>query len=478
MDDLTQRALDTAVQQGASFADVRIVRRAEEGIAVKSGRVEAVALGESEGFGIRALVDGAWGFAASNRLDAAEADRVAAEAVRIARASALAHRRPVELDDRPPARGSYRTPLQEDPFTLPMERKVADLLAADAAMRGVQGVAFSEARYDAQREWKTYAASDGSLVEQELTHVTAGIEANAVDGDELQRRSYPDSGQAAGYEWVRGLDLAGNAERVASEAVELLSAPQCPSMRTTIVLHPSQLYMQVHESCGHPTELDRVFGTEASYAGTSFLTTDKLGSFRYGSELIDIVADATAPGGMGTFGWDDEGVAAQRVPLIQGGVLVGYLSSRETAPRIGRRSGGAMRADGWNRLPLIRMTNINLLPREGMSLEDIVADTDEGLYLETNRSWSIDDRRLNFQFATEVGREIKGGKLGRLVKNPTYTGITYEFWRSCDAVADARSYVLYGTPNCGKGEPGQTGHVGHGASGARFRDVQVGVGKW
>ncbi|MGZ6345181.1 MAG: TldD/PmbA family protein [Candidatus Limnocylindrales bacterium] len=478
MHDLSQRALDTAVQRGAAFADVRLVRRAEEAIAVKSGRVEAVSLGESEGFGVRVLVDGAWGFAASNRLTAEEADRVAAEAVRIARASATALRERVRLDDRPAARGSYRTPVLEDPFALPIEEKVDDLLAADAVMRAVPGIAFSEARYDALREWKTYAASDGSLVEQELTHVGAGIEANAVKGDELQRRSYPDSAQAAGYEWVRGLDLAGNGERLASQAVELLAAPQCPPMRTTVVLDPSQLYMQIHESCGHPCEIDRVFRTEASYAGTSFLTTDKLGSFHYGSDLIDIVADATVPGGLGTFGWDDEGVAAQRVPLIEAGVLAGYLSSRETAPRIGRQSGGAMRADGWNRLPLIRMTNINLLPRPGMSLDDIVADTDDGLYLATNRSWSIDDRRLNFQFATEVGYEIKGGKLGRLFKNPTYTGITYEFWRSCDAVADERSYVLYGTPNCGKGEPGQVGHVGHGASGARFRDVQVGVGKW
>jgi TldD protein len=222
-----------------------------------------------------------------------------------------------------------------------------------------------------------------------------------------------------------------------------------------------------------------VFGTEASYAGTSFLTTDKLDEgFRYGSDLVDIVADATAPGGMGTFGWDDEGVVAQAVPLVQNGIFVGYLSSRETAPRIGRRSTGAMRADGWNRIPLIRMTNINLLPKPGMSLGDIVTDTDDGLYLASNRSWSIDDRRLNFQFATEVAYEIKGGKKGRLFKNPTYTGITYEFWRSCDAVGDESGYVMLGTPNCGKGEPGQTGHVGHAVPGARFRNVQVGVGKW
>ncbi len=482
MRDLTDRALSTATVRGATYADVRIVRRLEESIAIKTGRVEGVASGETEGFGIRVLVDGAWGFASSLHLETDELDRVAAQAVRIARASATALRRPVVLDDRPAAHGTYATPLVEDPFAIPLERKIGDLLEADRAATRVRGVAYTESSYGAQREWKTFAASDGSYTEQEITHVGAAVEANAIEGDEHQRRSYPDAGggwSAGGYENIRALDLAGHAEALAEEAVELLSAPQCPSGRFTVVLDPSQLYLQVHESCGHPTELDRVFGTEASYAGTSFLTTDKLDQgFRYGSDLIDIVADATAPGGMGTFGWDDEGVAAQAVPLVKAGIFVGYLSSRETAPRIGRRSGGAMRADGWNRIPLIRMTNVNLLPKPGMSLDEIVQDTDEGLYLSSNRSWSIDDRRLNFQFATEVAREIKGGKLGRLYKNPTYTGITYEFWRSCDAVGDERSFRMLGTPNCGKGEPGQGGHVGHAVSGARFRNVQIGVGKW
>ena len=479
MRDLTDRALDTATARGASYADVRVVRGLSESISIKSGRVEGVASGETEGFGIRVLVDGAWGFASSHSLETAEIDRVAAEAVQIARASATALRRPVVLDDRPPAHGTYETPFVEDPFAVSLESKIADLLSADGAMNRVKGIAYTESLYAAQREWKTFAASDGSFTEQTITHVGSGLEANAVEGDEHQRRSWPDNGggwQAAGYEYVRSLDLIGHAEEYAEEAVALLSAPLCPPGRRTIILDPSQLYMQIHESCGHPTELDRVYGTEASYAGTSFLTTDKLDSgFRYGSDLVTIVADATAAGGMGTFGWDDEGVAAQAVPLIKEGILSGYLTSRETAPRIGRRSCGAMRADGWNRIPLIRMTNINLLPVPGMSLDDIVADTDDGLYLAQCRSWSIDDRRLNFQFATEVGYEIKGGKKGRLVKNPTYTGITYELWRSCDAVGDASSYRMLGTPNCGKGEPGQVGHIGHAVSGARFRDVQVGV---
>ena len=407
---------------------------------------------------------------------------MAAEAVRIARASATAKRRAVVLDDRPPAHGHATGRPYVDRPVRGLGRGQGRAPARGRADhgRGPRASPSPRRRYSAQREWKSFAASDGSETDQEITHVVAALEANAVDGDELQRRSLPGLGP--------GSRLGVGASGSTSSATPRASRPRrSPSSRRRsasrgagpIILDPSQLYMQVHESCGHPTELDRVFGTEASYAGTSFLTTDKLADgFRYGSDLVTIVADATSPGGMGTFGWDDEGVAAQRVPLVQDGILAGYLTSRETAPRIGRQSGGAMRADGWDRIPLIRMTNINLLPREGMSLADIVADTDDGLYLASNRSWSIDDRRLNFQFATEVAYEIKGGKLGGLVKNPTYTGITYEFWRSCDAVADASSYVLFGTPNCGKGEPGQIGHVGHGASGARFRDVQVGVGKW
>jgi TldD protein len=482
MKDLTDRALDTAAQLGATYADVRVVRRRDESISVKSGRVEGVAMGESDGFGVRVLVDGAWGFAASDTFELDEADRVGALAVRIAKASATALRNRVELDARPVATGTFETPAAEDPFKIPLEAKISDLVAADRAAGRVKGVSFTESTYAAHREWKTFAATDGSFTEQVITQVGAAVEANAIEGDEHQRRSYPDSGggyQAGGYEYVRSLDLLGHAEQVGEEAVALLSAPQCPPGNRTLVLDPSMLYLQLHESCGHPTELDRVFGTEASYAGTSFLTPDKLESgFMYGSELVTIVADATAAGGLGTFGWDDEGVAAQAVPLIQNGKFVGYQSSRETAPRVGRQSSGGMRADGWNRIPLIRMTNVNMLPVPGMSLDEIVADTDDGLYLANNRSWSIDDRRLNFQFATEVAYEIKGGKKGRLFKNCTYTGITYEFWRSCDAVGDARSFVMLGTPNCGKGEPSQTARVGHAVPGARFRNVQVGVGKW
>ena len=479
MSDLARRALDTATKLGAVYADVRVVKRRDQNVNVKSGRVEGVSLGETEGFGVRVLVDGAWGFASSGHMNGPEADRIAGLAVRIARASARHSHEPVRLDDRPPAVGSYQTPLEEDPFDVPVDRTVDLLLEAERAMAAVAGTTTTSAGYRAFREWKDLFATDGSRTEQVMTHVGASLEVNAANSDDVQRRCYPESGgyRAAGYEHVRSLDLTGRAPALAEEAVELLSAPVLPPGRRTVILHPSQLYLQIHESCGHPTELDRVFGTEAAYAGTSFLTTDKLDAdFAYGSDQVTIVADATTPGGLGTFGWDDEGVAAQKVPLIDKGIFTGYLSSRETAPRIGRHSGGAMRADGWNRLPLIRMTNINLEPRPGMSFEDIIADTEDGLLFESNRSWSIDDRRLNFQFGVEVAREIKGGQLGRLYRNATYTGITPRFWGSCDAVADERSWQLVGVTNCGKGQPGQGMHVGHGSSGARFRDVEVGVG--
>jgi TldD protein len=232
--------------------------------------------------------------------------------------------------------------------------------------------------------------------------------------------------------------------------------------------------LQVHESCGHPAELDRVFGTEAAYAGKSFLTVEKLGRFPFGSSVVNLSADAVRPGGLGTYGWDDEGVPAGSTPLVTAGRFVGYLTSRETASVLGLPSNGSMRASGWNRLPLVRMANVSLEPGE-WALADLIADTDHGLFLETNRSWSIDDRRYNFQFGTELGYEIKGGKLGRLLRNCTYTGTTPQFWNSCDAVCNARHWSLWGTPNCGKGQPSQVIHTGHGAAPARFRNVRVGV---
>jgi TldD protein len=234
--------------------------------------------------------------------------------------------------------------------------------------------------------------------------------------------------------------------------------------------------LQIHESCGHPTELDRVFGTEAAFAGRSFLTTEKRNQLRYGSDIVNLTADSVRPTGLGTFGWDDEGVPASSCPLVRNGLFEGYLMSRETAATLGLSSNGCMRAEGWNRIPLIRMTNVSLEPGN-WNLDDIIADTDDGIWMETNRSWSIDDMRLNFQFGTEIGYEIKNGKRGRLLRNCTYGGMTPEFWNSCDAIANANHWKIWGTPNCGKGEPMQMMGTGHGASPARFRNVRIGVAR-
>jgi TldD protein len=482
VNDLIERALDAAQRGGASYADVRVVERETEQLTVKNGALEAAASNVSAGFGVRVLVDGAWGFSSSSETADGDADRVASEALAIARASRLAQREPVQLDDTAPQIGSYRTPYEEDPFAVSLDDKLRILFDADAAMGRADGIRVREGNLVAGRERKTFASTEGARLEQEIVEAGGGIEVTAVSETEMQQRSYPNSfgGQAVtgGFEAVRALDLAGNGERIAEEAVALLDAPQCPSGEMTVILDSTQVALQVHESCGHPTELDRVFGTEASFAGTSFLTTDKLDSLRYGSDLVSIDADATAPGGLGTFGWDDEGVPAQRVPLVEAGTLVGYLTSRETAPKIGRRSMGSARAWSWNRIPLIRMTNINLRPGDAGSLDDLIADTREGIFMSINKSWSIDDRRLNFQFGDQAAWLIRNGKLTQLVKNATYTGITPEFWGSCDAICSPDEWTLWGLPNCGKGEPMQVGHVGHGAAPARFRNVKVGVGRW
>ena len=478
MKDLAERALNVAQVHGASYADVRVVRREEQSIAVKNGVVGELTQDEDRGFGVRVIADGAWGFASSSLLTLPEVERVAALAVSIARASALVGGQAVDLGAGEVHRGSYHTDVEKDPFAVSLEDKLALLLAADEAMRRIDGIRVSEANLAFVRETKLFASTEGSLVQQVIVESGGGLEATAVGEGEVQKRSYPNSfGRhqgTAGYGFVEALDLAGNAEATAEEAVALLTAPMCPSGTMTLVIGGSQLALQVHESCGHPTELDRVFGSEASYAGTSFLTPEKLGILRYGSPLVNLSADAAIPGGLGTFGYDDEGVPAQRAPLVREGIFVGYLTSRETAARLGQRSNGTMRADGWNRIPIIRMTNINLEPGT-WTFADLLADTGEGLFVDVNKSWSIDDRRLNFQFGTEVAYEIKNGRLGQLYRNATYTGITPQFWGSCDAICGPEEWRLWGTPNCGKGQPPQTAHVGHGTAPARFRNVQVGV---
>jgi TldD protein len=481
MDTLANLALETAAARGASYAEARLVLERRRELTTKNGEVGALVEAESLGIGIRVIARGAWGFASTDRLTREGVAACAAQAVAIAKASALAKRADAVLAPEDAYVDTWQSPFVKDPFRIPVERQLALLLAADAEMRKVKGLTLAEGSMTFRRTEQFFASLAGSRIHQVRMQSGAGIVATSFADGEIQKRSYPNSfgGQHAlgGYELVESFDLVGQAPRVAEEAVALHRAAQCPEGVRTVILDSSQLGLQIHESIGHPIELDRVLGQEANFAGMSFLTLEKLRTLRYGSEIVNVVADARlAHGpGLGTFGYDDEGVPAQCTRIITDGLFTGYLTSRETAAAVGEaRSGGTMRAESWNRLPIIRMTNVSLLPGSG-SPDDIVASTDDGIWMETNRSWSIDDRRYHFQFSTEIGWEIKGGKRTRMLKNPSYSGITTEFWNSCDAIAGRDHWVLWGTPNCGKGQPMQTMGTGHGASPARFRNVRVGV---
>lgn len=473
--------MDTAQARGASYADVRVIDVRQRYLSTKNGQASQVRDSQSLGLGIRVIVDGSWGFASTQSLSRSSVDAVADSAVGIARASALCKKRDVKLAPETRAVGHWEAPCRLDPFAIPVSTCLDLMLKVDAELRRTPGITLAEAAMDFRHIDQIFLSSEGSDIRQVKTQTGAGFVATSFAGEQIQRRSYPNSFggqyQTRGYELVEELDLLGHAPEIAEQAATLHRCEQCPAGVRDVILGGSQVGLQIHESIGHPVELDRVLGDEANYAGMSFLTLDKLGELKYASNAVTVVADATESHGpgLGTFAYDDEGVGAQRTIIIQNGLFTGYLTSRESAASIGQeRSSGAMRADGWNRIQLIRMTNVSLLPGQG-SLEDLIADTDDGLYMETNRSWSIDDRRYNFQFGTEIGWEIQHGRRTRMLKNPSYGGITTDFWNACDAVCGPEEWVLWGTPNCGKGQPSQTMGTGHGASPARFRKIQVGV---
>ena len=481
MNDWAHIAVGTALVRGATYADARVMDIRQRDISTKNGAVGTVVESESLGIGVRVIASGAWGFAATDRLTREGVQACAAEAVAIAKASALAKTHNVVLAAELAHVDTWQSPFIKDPFRIPVERQIDLLLAADKEMRRVKGVTLAEGSMSFRRIEQFFASSIGSAIHQVKMLSGAGIVATSFAEKEIQKRSYPNSfgGQhmESGYELVESLDLPGNAQRVGEEAVALHSALQCPEGASTIILESAQLGLQIHESIGHPIELDRVLGQEANFAGMSFLTVDKLRKLRYGSEIVNVVADARLEHGpgLGTFGYDDEGVPAQCTPIISNGLFTGYLSNRESAAEIGeKRSSGTMRTESWNRLPIIRMTNVSLQPGT-WKYDDLIADTDDAILMETNRSWSIDDRRYQFQFSTEIGWEIKGGKKGRMIKNPSYSGITTEFWNSCDAICSREFWTLWGTPNCGKGQPQQTMGTGHGAAPSRFRNVKIGV---
>jgi TldD protein len=480
---LAERALGL-VPSAATYADVRVIRRRHDGLHVEGESVDQVLTEESEGIGLRVLLDGQWGFACTARLG--DLDAIVRRAVDQAHA-AHGLGPPISLAPAPVVQAVYFTPLVRDPFSVSIVEKVDLLLAAaDAMCRGGGPRTVAEASMDFFRDEKVFANTEGSRVEQSITESGAGLMATASDGSDVQRRSYPQGvprairGQrgdfaTAGYEHVERMDLLSAASRVGEEALALLHSQACPVTSTTLIVGGAQMAQLVHECIGHPSELDRALGGEASLAGGTFLEVAQRGTLRFGSDLVNMAADATLAGGLGSFAYDDEGVAAQRTPLVEQGVFVGYMSSRESAARLGVASTGAARADGWGRVPLVRMTNVSLEPGH-TDLEEMVAGIDDGIFMDMNRSLSIDDLRLSFSMGCEIGWEIKRGRLGRLLKNCSFRGITPQFWAKCDAVASQSSYRLYGIPSCNKGEPLQVAHIGHGTVPARFRDVSVGAG--
>jgi len=474
--DLGLKAIDLASKLGATYSDIRIGEVHDQRIQVKDGSVFVAQTVRTKGFGVRTLIDGAWGFAGSIDLKKDEVEEVTRKAIKIARASARVKKRDVELVPSKPVTGHYETPVKKDPFKIGMEDVIELLMQAERTVSEQSPlIKTSSASFRAYQDKKLLLTSEGAKIDQKIKWCGGLMECVALRSGETQPRRYPDRrGRycAAGYEHFKSLDFPSEAERLGKEAVSLLDAEKLSERNTNLIIRHDQVVIQIHESCGHPTELDRALGTEADLAGTSFLTPERLGDFTYGSEVVNIVADPTAPNGMGTFGYDDDGVPAKKTYLIRKGKLVNFQSSRETAAVLGlEESSGNSRAVYPFDLPLVRMTNINLLPGE-WEWEEIVEDTKEGVLLTQNKSHSIDDRRLNFQFGTEIGWEIKNGSMERMLKNCVYTGITPDFWGNCDAISHD-DWLMDGTSTCGKGVPGQTMYVGHGASTARFKNVRV-----
>jgi TldD protein len=472
-------ALEEATKKGASYADIRISEILNEILTVKNGEPEAVNLLQTKGFGVRVISDGAWGFAGSIDINKEEIIKTVEKAVSIAKASAMLKNKEATLVREETREDQYSSSFQKDPFKVPVEEKLDVLVQAGRILKEQSPlIKAAYAYYRGFRENKLFMSTEGAKISQQITWCGGGLSAIAVKNGEMQTRSYPASfggnNATSGYEFFESFALVDHAKETGQELLRLFDAEKCPSGEIDLILTGDQLALQIHESCGHPTELDRVLGMEADYAGTSFLTPEKLGNFRYGSEKVNMVADATVSHGLGSFGYDDEGTRAKKVYLVKEGLFVGYQSSRETAVELnlGESSGG-MRADSPLALPLIRMTNINLLPGDWKA-GDVVGDTKDGVLLMTNRSWSIDDRRVNFQFGTEIGWRIRNGSRENMVKNPTYMGVTPQFWGSCDAVSKD-DWTMHGVPNCGKGVPGQVMYVGHGCGTARFRKVRVGL---
>ena len=472
-----EAALAQAAALGASYADIRINRYRRESIATRERQVQNVSRSTSYGLGLRVLVNGAWGFAATNRVEPAAARAAAEQAVAIARANAMLATRKVVLAEADKVTTSWTSSFKRDPFEVPLDTKLAFLMGLNEVALAVKGVSFVSSQLLFVDEQKFFASSEGSRITQRLIRTYPQFQTTATDraSGDFQTRPIVDRAQLVGYEYVEDYPWRRDAEKASNEVVEKLKAKPVAAGRYDIVVDPSQLFLAIHESVGHSTELDRALGWEANMAGTSFLRPADAGSLRFGASLVNLVADRTQPGGLATTGYDDEGVKADRWHLVRDGKFVDWQTTRELAPLVGQtRSHGCLHADSWSSVPFPRMPNVSLEPAAAdVSLDDLFSGIKKGLFVEGRGVSSIDQQRYNFQFGGAVIREITNGKLGAIVKDAAYQSRTPDFWASCDGIGGRSSYRLWGTSADGKGEPGQTNAVSHGCPPARFRQVTV-----
>ncbi len=478
LQDVTSATLDAAKKAGASYADVRIHRRREESVTVRDDHVEGVGDHETYGIGVRVLVDGAWGFAASPHVDVKSAQKVAAVACDIAKANAKILTTRVELAPNPAHVDVWQTPLEKDPFKIPVADKAALLLDVTGELLKVPGVKYANASLQAMLEWKLFASSEGALLEQSITRLGPGYSATAIDekSGEFVSRQWDGQSRQAGFEYLETSGFRAAARKVGEDTVEKLKAPSVEPAKKTLILDPTNLWLTVHESVGHPTELDRAMGYEANFAGTSFATPDKLGKLKYGSDLVTIYADKTTPGGLATVGYDDEGVRTQKWNLIEKGLFVGYQTTRDQAAWIHEKaSRGCSYAQDHRSVQFQRMPNVSLAPSatKDLKVKDLISATDDGIYIVGTGSWSIDHQRYNFQFTGQMFYEVKKGRITHALKDVGYQSSSPEFWSSLDLLGGPSEWMMGGALDDGKGEPEQSNAVSHGCPPARFKGVNI-----
>ncbi|HKX83265.1 MAG TPA: metallopeptidase TldD-related protein [Pyrinomonadaceae bacterium] len=474
-DTLADVALSTAKKLGASYADIRINRYRLEALSTRERQVQNLSSGQNYGFGVRVLINGTWGFAASPIMTADEVRRITGEAAAIAKANSAITRKKIELVPTPKVVTSWKSSFERDPFEVPAEEKVAMLLKINEAALGVKGVSFVTSAIASVNEQKFLATSDGSRIEQYIIRTNPSFSVTAVAPGDFQSVNSLREAQQIGYEYMTKHDWVAEARTAAEHAVMKLKAPSVTPGKYDLVLHPSHLFLTIHESVGHPTELDRALLWEANYAGTSFLTPDKTGKLQFGSKMVNFVADRTQPQGMATVGYDDEGVPGQSWHLVKDGVFVDWQTTRDLAKLVGKnKSYGCLHADSWNSVPFPRMPNVSLTPaKENVTQDDLIAGVENGILIYGRGSYSIDQQRYNFQFGGQTFWEIKNGKVGGMLRDVAYQSRTTDFWGSLDGLGGSNTYEIPGSPNDGKGEPGQSNAVSHGCPPARFRNINV-----